>query len=59
MCRVSLVERLRGRRVVHSIDKTSAIAALCKGYSAAPDSARILQAFAAIRLDLDCPVWFL
>lgn len=54
----SLRERLKGRRVVHWIDNTSAIAALCKGYSAAPDSARILQAFATLRMDIDCPIWF-
>ena len=43
---------------MHWIDNTSAIVALCKGYSAAPDSARILQACAVLRLNLDCPIWF-
>jgi len=35
----SLGEELRGRRVIHWIDNKSAIAALVKGYSAAPDAA--------------------
>ena len=50
---------LRGRRVVHWIDNTSAIAALIKGYSGSPDSVRILHAFAAFSLGLEVSSWFL
>jgi hypothetical protein len=50
---------LKGRRVVHWIDNTSAIAALVKGYSGSPDSVRILHAFAAFSLGLDTSSWFL
>ena len=50
---------LKGRRVVHCIDNTSAIAALVKGYSGSPDSVRILHAFAAFSLGLDTSSWFL
>ena len=52
------VPDLRGRHVVHWIDNTSAIAALIKGYSNAPDSARILHAFAAFSLGLEASSWF-
>ena len=52
------VPELRGRRVVHWIDNTSAIAALIKGYSRSPDSARILHAFAAFSLGLEASSWF-
>eukprot|EP00962_Isochrysis_galbana_P019363 scaffold5647_cov100-Isochrysis_galbana.AAC.2 len=48
----------RADAIYFSSNNTSAIAALCKGYSAAPDSARILQAFATLRLDIDGPIWF-
>ena len=50
---------LRGRRCIHWIDNTSAIAALIKGYSGAPDSCRILHAFAAFGLGLEVASWFL
>ena len=38
------IPELAGRRVIHWIDNTGAVAALVKGYAAAPDSARILHA---------------
>ena len=43
---LSCAAELRGRRVLHWVDSTSAIAALAKGYSA-PDSARLVHAFHA------------
>ena len=43
---------------MHWIDNTSAIAALVKGYSQAPDSLRILHAFAAFSLGLRASAWF-
>ena len=36
---------LRGRRVLHWIDNTGAIAALTKGYARAPNSVRIVHVF--------------
>ena len=53
------VPELAGRRVVHWIDNTSAIAALINGYSRAPDSCRILHAFAAFVLGMEISPWFL
>ena len=50
--------RLRGHRIVHYIDNTSAVAALVKGYSSAPDSARIVHAFHSHSLQLCAGVWF-
>ena len=52
------VPELRGRRVIHWIDNTGAVAALVKGYAVAPDSARILHAFVALTLGLGVAVWF-
>lgn len=42
---MSLPDLLRGRDVVHFVVNTSAVAALTKGYSRVPDSARIVHAF--------------
>ena len=50
-------DELRGRRVVHWIDNTSALAALIKGYSRAPDSARIVHAFHAFNVGLRATCW--
>ena len=49
---------LAGRRVVHWIDNTGAVAALVKGYASAPDSARILHAFIALTLAMGMAIWF-
>ena len=54
----SLPELLRGRRVIHWIDNTSALAGLIKGYSSKPDSAFIIHAFHALNVGLRCRVWF-
>ena len=45
--RQSVPHLLVGRRVLHFIDNTSAVAGLCKGYSNLPDSARLVHAFHA------------
>ena len=57
---LSLSERLRGRRVLHWIDNSSAVAAACKakGYSGAPDSARIVHAMHATLAGLGVRAWF-
>ena len=48
----------RGRRVIHWIDNSSAVAALVKGYSSAIDSALIVQAIHATLAGLEADVWF-
>eukprot|EP00966_Prymnesium_polylepis_P044966 1041778-Prymnesium_polylepis.1 len=47
-----------GRRVIHFIDNTSAIAAMAKGYSNMPDSARLVHTFHASQAGARCDVWF-
>ena len=54
----TLASELRGRRVVHWIDNTSALCALVRGYSRAPDSVRIVHAFHAFALGIDVSSWF-
>ena len=49
---------LEGRDVVHFIDNTSAVAALSKGYSGAPDSARLVHMFHAWQAGSRSNVWF-
>ena len=44
----------RARRAMHWIDNTSAAAALSKGYSGVPDSARLVHAFHAHAAGLGC-----
>ena len=51
-------DELQGRKVVHWIDNTSALASLIKGYSSKPDSAQIVHAFHSFNLGLKCKVWF-
>ena len=51
-------KELHGRKVVHWIDNTSALASLIKGYSSVPDSAQIVHAFHSLNLGLKCKVWF-
>ena len=55
---ISVPHLLGGRRVIHWIDNTSAIAAMVKGYSARPDSARLVHAWHALNTDLRARVWF-
>jgi hypothetical protein len=54
----TLPHLLRGRHVVHYIDNASAMAALVKGYSGAPDSARIIHSFWALATGLRVVPWF-
>ena len=54
----TLAEQLKDRKVVHMIDNQSAVAALIKGYSRAPDSVRIVHAFAAFNLVINVISWF-
>jgi hypothetical protein len=54
----TLPDLLRGRKIMHFIDNTSAVAALIKGYSGKPDSALIVHAFHAWNLGLKASVWF-
>lgn len=54
----SLPHLLAGRDAIHWIDNTSALAALCKGYSRAPDSARLVHAFHAWNVKAQARVWF-
>ena len=49
---------LRGRRVLHWIDNTGAVAALTKGYARAPDSVRIVHVFKAYCLGAGASIWF-
>ena len=52
------VPELRGSSPIHWIDNTSAIATLIKGYSGAPDSARLLHAFKAFAFGFGVHPWF-
>ena len=49
---------LREALVIHFIDNTSAIAALVRGYSGMPDSARLVHAFHAFNVGLQSLPWF-
>ena len=49
---------LRGRRVIHWIDNTGALAAMVKGYARALRGTRLVHAFASLALDLQVNVWF-
>ena len=55
---LSVPDMLRGRRVIHWIDNTSAVAASTKGYSKAPDSARIVHALHMRIASIRARVWF-
>ena len=48
----------RGRRVMHWVDNSSAVAALAKGYSSAIDSAHIVHAVHATLAGFEADVWF-
>ena len=47
-----------GRRVLHWVDNSSAVAALAKGYSSAIDSAHIVHAVQATLAGFEADVWF-
>jgi len=55
---LSLPSLLRGRKVLHWIDNSSAVAAAVKGYSKAVDSARIVHALHATMAGLGIRAWF-
>ena len=50
--------QLAGRHVLHWIDNQSACAALTKGYSGVPDSARLVHMFHAWAAGARSSVWF-
>ena len=54
----SFPDILRGHRVIHLIDNTSAISCLLHGYSGKPDSALLVNAFhvynAGLKTDIHC-----
>ena len=50
-------DELRGRHVVHWIDNESAVYALVKGYSGAPDSARVVNLYHACVAQLGLTPW--
>ena len=52
------VPELAGRPVVHWIDNTSACAALTKGFSGVPDSARLVHMLHAWLAGAQTEVWF-
>jgi hypothetical protein len=52
------VPELAGRDVVHFVDNTSAVAALTKGYSRVPDSARLVHGFHAWCAAARAHAWF-
>jgi hypothetical protein len=52
------VPELAGRDVIHFVDNTSAVAALTKGYSRVPDSARLVHSFHAWCAAARAHVWF-
>ena len=54
----SLAPYLKGRRVIHWIDNTAALAGIAKGYSSKPDSARIIHSFHALGLSVQADVHF-
>ena len=54
----SVPQWFRQRAVIHYVDNSSAVAALVKGYSSRPDSAKILYAFWAMVAGLGALPWF-
>ena len=54
----SFGERMRGKRVVHFVDNTSALAAAVRGYAGPVDSRRIVHALLATLHALRVSVWF-
>jgi hypothetical protein len=55
---LSVPAELVGRRIIHFVDNTSAIAAMTKGYSNMPDSARLVHTFHAWQAGAESDVWF-
>jgi hypothetical protein len=55
---MSIPDLLAGRRVIHFIDNTSALAALVKGYASAIDSGLLVNAFHAFNAGLGAHAYF-
>ena len=55
---LSVPRLLAGRDVIHWVDNTSAIAAMTKGYSSRPDSARLVHALHAWCAVTRTSIWF-
>ena len=55
---LSMPEILKKKEVMHWVDNSSAVAAACKGYSRAVDSARIVHALHAVATGLETKIWF-
>ena len=55
---LSLPRLLAGRDVIHWVDNTSALAAMTKGYSSRPDSARLVHALPAWCAVTRTSIWF-
>jgi hypothetical protein len=54
----SLADKLRGRRVLHFVDNSGAVACLVKDYSADYDSSALVHSFWALAVALDIDTWF-
>ena len=55
---LSVPHLLEGRRVIHWIDNSAALAGLTKGYSGVTDSVRLVHAFHAFTVGLGVRIWF-
>lgn len=54
----SMAPFLTERSVIHFIDNTAAVAGIAKGFSAKPDSARIIHAYHALNVQIGAQVHF-
>ena len=54
----SMTPYLAEREVIHFIDNTAAVAGIAKGFSAKPDSARIIHAYHALNVRIGAQVYF-
>ena len=54
----SLSQWIKHRDVIHFIDNTAAVSGITKGYSAQPDSARIIHAYHALNVRMQTQVHF-
>jgi len=53
-----MASTLRSRDVLHFIDNTAAVAGIAKGFSAKPDSARIIHTYHALNVKIQAQVHF-
>jgi len=54
----TMATALRSRDVLHFIDNTAAVAGIAKGFSAKPDSARIIHTYHALNVKIQAQVHF-